>query len=185
MRLFVAIELTEEARQALQAVVDELRPRLALRWAPAENWHLTLKFIGDWPAERRGGIVSALRSVRADAAVPFVVEGLGVLPNMRSPRVFWAGLRHGKDLPGLAAGVEEALAALGVERERRALKPHITLGRVKTKIRPADLQRAIDDYQIQFGSVTADRFALFQSELRPAGAAYRKLEEFVFAEGNS
>jgi len=47
------------------------------------------------------------------------------------------------------------------------------------------LQRVIDDYQIQFGSVTADRFALFQSELRPGGAVYRKLEEFVFAEGNS
>ncbi len=185
MRLFVAIELREEVRQSLQAVVDKLRPRLALRWAPAENWHMTLKFIGDWPAERCGDIVSALGSVRVDAAVPFVVEGLGVLPNRRSPRVFWAGLRHGEELPELASRADEALAALGVERERRAFKPHITLGRVKTKIRPADLQRAIDDYQIEFGSLTADRFALFQSEPRPGGVVYRKLEEFVFAEGNS
>lgn len=185
MRLFVAIKLTEEVRQALQAVVDELRPRLPLRWVPAENWHVTLKFIGEWPAERRVEIVSALRSLRTAAAVPFVVEGLGVLPNMRSPRVFWAGLRHGEQLPKLASHVDEALAALGVERERRAFEPHITLGRVKTKIRPPELQRAIDHYRIEFGSLTADRFALFQSELRPGGAVYCKLEEFVFAERNS
>ncbi|MDA1315211.1 MAG: RNA 2',3'-cyclic phosphodiesterase [Acidobacteria bacterium] len=184
MRLFVAIELSEETRQALQAVVDELRPRLPLRWVAAENWHLTLKFIGEWPAECRCDIVSVLRSVKADAPIRFVLEGLGVLPNIRSPRVFWAGLRHGERLPELTSRVDEALAALGVEQERRAFKPHITLGRLKTKIRPAELQRAIDNYRIEFGSLTTDRFVLFQSELRPGGAVYRKVEEFVFAEEN-
>ncbi len=181
MRLFVAIELTEKVREALRVAVDRLRPQLPLRWVPVENWHLTLKFIGEWPDERRGEVVSALRRVKWAGPIQFAVEGLGVLPSRRSPRVFWAGARHGEDLPELAASVDQALAVLGVERERRAFKPHITLGRVKKRIRPADLKRAIDDGQKEFGPVRTDRFVLFQSELRPSGAVYRKVEEFVVA----
>jgi 2'-5' RNA ligase len=151
----------------------------------AENWHLTLRFIGEWPDERRGEVVSSLRNVRSAGPIQLVVESLGVLPNLRSPRVLWAGVRHEEDLPKLAASVDQALAVLGEERERRAFKPHITLGRVKKKIRQADLERAINDGQKEFGTVRADRFVLFESELRPGGAVYRKVEEFVFAAGRS
>ena len=152
-------------------------PACLLRWVRQENQHLTLKFIGEWPERRCDEVVEALRRVRS-GPIRFTVAGLGVLPNMRSPRVFLAGLRHDDDLPQLAVKVDEALAPLGIERERRAYRPHVTLGRMKGKIRPADLQRAIDEHGREFGEQIVDRFVLFASELRPRGAVYRKIEEF-------
>ena len=177
MRLFTAIELDEGCRQALREVIDALRPGLPMRWVRQENQHLTLKFIGEWPEKRCDEVVEALRCVRS-GPIRFTVAGLGVLPNMRSPRVFLAALRHDDDLPQLASNADETSAPLGIERERRAYRPHVTLGRVKGRIRPVELQRAIDEHGREFGSQIVDRFVLFASELRPTGAVYRKIEEF-------
>lgn len=183
MRLFTAIELDEGCRQALQEAIDAMPPGLPMRWVRQENQHLTLKFIGEWPERRCDEVVEALRRVRS-GTIRFTVTGLGVLPNLRSPRVFLAGLRHDDELPRLAAKVNAALAPLGIERERRAYRPHVTLGRVKGRIRPAELQRAIDEHGREFGLQIVNRFVLFASELRPSGAVYRKIEEFPLTGGD-
>jgi 2'-5' RNA ligase len=179
MRLFVAIELTDEVRRKLRSTLDPLRSRgLQLRWVRPENWHLTLKFIGEWPDERLDEVTRALGGIDPPQAMTLGVRGLGVLPNLKSPRVFWAGVEHGEDLTVLAGRIEQALEPLGVKRDGRPFRPHVTLARFKRKPPRGELQKAIDEFGRDFGAILAERFVLFESRLGSAGSVYRKIAEF-------
>src|ERR1700745_1541462 len=131
MRLFVAIEISAEIRQRINEFVTRLQPRLSnARWVRPEGLHITLKFLGNVPDERRPVIEQALRRIDA-IRFEVSVQRIGVFPNQRSPRVLWVGIESGLDLPNLAKESDNVLASLGFEREKRAFTPHVTLARFK------------------------------------------------------
>jgi 2'-5' RNA ligase len=93
IRAFVAVGLDEETRTAIGAAIEQLRPLgKAVAWVPAENLHLTLKFLGEQTDER---LAEATRGIEdAAAATPrFTVSlhGLGGFPGMERPRIVWIG----------------------------------------------------------------------------------------------
>lgn len=181
MRLFTAIDLPQTVARSLASLLDRLRPYARLRWQPVENLHLTTKFIGEWPQERLPELKDALRPLSGRAPIRIRLEGLGWFPNERAPRVFWTGVKAGKELAELARDTEDALARLGVAREDRPFSPHLTLARVKEPVPLGRLKEAIASLSAQdFGEFTAGGFALYLSELRPQGSVYTKLEEFTF-----
>ncbi len=181
MRLFVAIDLPGEVLAALDRMVARLRPLARISWGRLENLHLTTKFIGEWPEPRLEEVHAALRGLTRRAPIPIQVRGLGFFPNRRAPRVFWAGVEAPGALAELAGATERALAKLGVAEERRPYSPHLTLARIKEPVPLGGLHEAIDQLaSTEFGAFTADRFCLYQSVLRPAGAVYTRLAEFVF-----
>src|SRR6266481_4904328 len=114
MRLFTAIDIPVEVKDKLRALLSHLRPLAKLNWSPAENLHLTTKFIGEWPEPRVDEIKRALSGVRAVGEIKIAVRGLGWFPNARNPRVFWAGVAAGDALKTLARDTEEAVARIGV-----------------------------------------------------------------------
>ncbi|MFB3776579.1 MAG: RNA 2',3'-cyclic phosphodiesterase [Bryobacteraceae bacterium] len=181
MRLFTAIDLPEDVRDRLAALIGRLRPSARLKWSAAGNLHITTKFIGEWPAERLEELATALRGVPGRAPVAVAIRGLGWFPNPRAPRVFWAGVEAGSLLEELARDTDLALTRLGVAREDRPFSPHLTLARIKE---PAPLDRLRDAVSslpsVEFGQFTVDRFCLYESQLRPSGSVYSKLQEFVF-----
>lgn len=185
MRLFVALELTPEVRQALCALVERLqRAEADLRWVRPEGLHLTLKFIGEAPEGKLPSIKEALRRVRSSAPVALDFRGLGYFPDERRPRVFWVGVQASDNLPELAAQVEAALAPLGIPPEKRAYLPHLTLGRFRSAQRLTRLQEEVARLPTtEFGQVETSEFALYQSRLSPGGAAYTCLERFRFVHG--
>src|SRR3972149_12084812 len=133
MRLFVAVELTDEVHTALRELGARLEPAGAdLRWVRREGMHLTLKFIGEVPEAKLPLIQEALARVRSAAPVEMKFRGRGYFPHERRPRVFWVGVEASANLPELAAEVEAALEPLGVARENRPSAPHLPLGRFTT-----------------------------------------------------
>lgn len=179
MRLFTAIDLPEDVRDRLAALIGRLRPSARLKWSVATNLHITTKFIGEWPADRLPELVAALRGVPDRAPVDIAIRGLGWFPNPRAPRVFWAGVEAGPALEGLARGTDQALAGLGIAREDRPFSPHLTLARIKEPVPLDRLRDAISSLQsVEFGQFTADRFCLYESRLHPSGSVYSKLQEF-------
>jgi 2'-5' RNA ligase len=182
MRLFVALELSETVRSALIKLVQQLRGAAAdVRWVRPEGMHLTLKFIGEMPAEKLPPIKAALRGATSPAPVHLDFQGLGYFPNQRRPRVFWVGVHASDNLAPLAAQVEDLLSPLGIVREKRAYAPHLTLGRFKSADGLERLQQLIAALSsTRFGQCDADSFVLYQSRLSPKGAEYTKLEEFAF-----
>ncbi|MEZ4769695.1 MAG: RNA 2',3'-cyclic phosphodiesterase [Caldilineales bacterium] len=128
LRLFIAIELSPVVRSALSATQDDLRrllPPKAVRWTNPEGIHLTLKFLGDMPAERVNAIAQAMAAAaRSFAPFRFTVAGFGCFPNARRANVLWVGV---PDVPKPLAGLQRAtdlhLTRLGFEKEDRPFAP--------------------------------------------------------------
>ena len=179
MRIFIAVDLPQEIRKALGEVQRELRPKTSTtRWVAPESIHITLKFIGEIPEKRLEDINTALTGLTWK---PFTVtvHGVGFFPGMRSPRVFWAGM-EAPTLRGLTEQLDTRMERFGFEREKRAFRPHITLARAKDSRIDSSLVSAAAQYEDHdFGSFTVDRMFLFRSTLKPSGAAYEKLKEFL------
>jgi 2'-5' RNA ligase len=183
MRLFVALDIPEEVRAALEAFVAKLRAACGgARWARLEGVHLTLKFIGEVQPEKAEAIQAALAALPPYARFSMSFRGVGFFPNERRPRVLWAGIEAGAPLAELAAAVESALEPLGIARDERAFSPHLTLARF-------DSPRGLDALHatiakagpLEFGATTAGEFHLYQSILKRGGAEYTRLATFSFA----
>ena len=183
VRLFVALDIPEDVRAKLAALTAKLRPASKeARWPRIEGLHVTLKFIGETPAENAATIRAALDSIPPRAAIPIIFRCLGFFPNERRPRVLWAGVDSGPELAALAAAVEAALEPLGFAREERTFSPHLTLARFDNPGKLDALHAAIEKAgQLEFGAFTAQEFHLYQSVLKPGGAEYTRLSTFSFA----
>jgi 2'-5' RNA ligase len=194
-RLFVGIDIADEIRGRLAEYVQRLErelPRESVKWTRPEGWHLTLKFLGE--TEKLDSIVRELRQIRGK---PFDVRfrGNGFF-TPRSPRIFWVGVEAPETLPQLAAQIDAVLEPLGFEREQRRYSPHLTLARFGSgrpqgsrKDRNANKMYALKHLlaskpeleQIEFGTMTANEFTLYQSQLSPKGSKYAKLERFALS----
>lgn len=181
MRLFTAVEIPDEVRNRLDRLVTHLRPNAHVKWSPVYNLHITLKFIGEWPAEEFEKLQQGLKTLPTRPAVAIDVRGLGWFPNPHQPRVFWAGVHAGPELAQLAADVDAALTPLGVAKEERPFSPHLTLARIKQPTPLQGLRQAVADLEaVDFGAFEASSFFLYRSQPGPAGSIYTKLSEYPF-----
>ncbi len=181
MRLFTGIELPEDIRERLERLLMHLRPAAHLKWSPVYNLHLTLKFIGEWPAEKLPELQSALCSIPARPPIQAEVKGLGWYPNPHHPRVFWVGVQAGEPLLALVRDIDAALTPLGIAAEDRAFSAHLTLARIKDPVPLQALRNAIAQLEsLEFGTFTTDRFHLYRSQPGAAGSIYTKLSEHPF-----
>lgn len=179
MRLFTAIDIPEDVRNRLERLTTHLRPCAHIKWSPVYNLHLTLKFIGEWPAEDVENLQSTLATVAPGPPFEIDVRGVGWFPNPYHPRVFWAGIQSGPELQTLARAVETALLPHGVAKEEREFSPHLTLARIQQPTPLDKLRQAVADLvSVDFGTFTADRFFLYRSQPGSAGSIYTKLAEY-------
>ncbi|MBI3668113.1 MAG: RNA 2',3'-cyclic phosphodiesterase [Acidobacteria bacterium] len=182
MRLFTALDLSQEVFENLQRLLNKLRPAARLRWSRPESLHLTLKFIGEWPEEKLEALCEMLQGVPAPAPFEVQVSGVGFFPNAKAPRVFWAGIAACPELSQLAGEVDRALEPLGVAREARPYSPHLTLARIQERAPLDGLHRAIQAIpSLDFGRFTPDRFYLYQSRLVSGGSVYTRIREFPWS----
>ncbi len=181
MRLFIAIELPDDIRKALAHLQKELRPVTdTARWVNPESIHITLKFIGEVAEPKIEEIDLAIAAVSSKPLI-VTVRNVGFFPGSRSPRVFWVGM-EAPGMEGLAEALDTRLERIGIEKENRAFRPHITMARSRESRIDSALVTAAAKYEThEFGSFTADRFYLVQSTLRPEGAIYNKLKEYPLA----
>ncbi|MDX9788105.1 MAG: RNA 2',3'-cyclic phosphodiesterase [Desulfobacterales bacterium] len=181
LRTFIAVELPPPVVCFAGRVQEIMRAEgIRLGWVRPENLHLTLKFLGDIEADRIAEIKTALASAAQDT-VPFSLSAcrVGVFPGLRQPRVVWLGIEGQVDqLLNLQGQVESALSQVGITPEKRPFKGHLTLGRVKNRIDPDALQRAlIKAEQAESVEFMVESLTLFKSDLKPAGAIYTRLAE--------
>ncbi|MBD3378913.1 MAG: RNA 2',3'-cyclic phosphodiesterase [Candidatus Omnitrophica bacterium] len=181
IRTFVALELAPEMKSELCGLIRSLKSSGAqVKWARSGNLHLTLKFLGDVDESSVPLISEALSRVSGE--VPFFrisFSGIGVFPSWSRPRVIWAGVSRGKkEVEALAAAVSSALESLGFEREKRAFRAHLTLGRVRGGRNTGKLREAAEKAVIPAAVLPVKKVTLFRSELDPGGAMHSVLREF-------
>ena len=178
MRLFTAFDLPDDVKAALDSFLKRLRPAAKLSWSPVENLHITTKFIGEWPEARLPEITRSLSTVPASGAIDITVKGLGWFPDVRRPRVFWAGVDGGEPLRTLARITDQNVGKLGVPSDPRAYSPHLTLARIRKAV-PLDALHATlrslpSGCGFDFGAFRATQFFLYLS----AGGKYTRLVAF-------
>jgi 2'-5' RNA ligase len=183
VRLFVAISLPEEVRWELDKVQGELKtllPRLAATWTKPAGMHLTLRFLGNVPFERVPELSQRLSVALAGfGGLDLICERLGCFPDLRYPRVMWAGIHdEASRLILLFHRIDEAVSAFAEKPAEQRFTGHVTLARLKQISRPdaGRLARFVEGAaQRQYGRWTAKAVALIQSNLSQTGATYTEL----------
>ena len=179
MRLFVAVNLPDQVRQAAWQAAAPLRSKgYPVKWVDSEALHVTLKFLGEVEPQRQSEIVRAIESAVVGSRIfQLAVGGFGAFPNDRRPRVVWIGCEAVAALELIQHRVEQEMHELGFPVEGRPFRPHLTLGRVKRGARASDLagfDSAIRQVEFQ-GDVAVESIDLMQSELARTGARYTVL----------
>ena len=183
LRALIAIEFPKPLQDAVEKQTARLRQTLGhdiVRWIPTQNMHLTLKFLGDIAASHVDFLKQMLaREADSHSQFDLQIDGLGSYPTSRRPRVLWAGLHAPADLLSLQKSIEAGTTRLGYEQEERAFSPHLTIGRVRQNISPAELPKiraALDNIQLgNIGTARVDSIHLFKSDRLPSGSIYTKL----------
>lgn len=181
LRLFVAADPPVEILEDLRSEIEPYREIVAdARWAPVANQHLTLKFLGSVPADDLPPVVVACRAASQTVAPSGArVAGLGAFPSARRARVLWAGIEDPDEVLGrLAASLDEKLAPLGFEAEKRRYTPHLTQARLKV---PRDVRPIVERVEFRSSGFRIADFHLYRSRLSPKGARYEMLESFVLS----
>jgi 2'-5' RNA ligase len=186
IRTFIAIDIPQEAREALAEIQEQLKKsRAGVRWVKLGSIHLTLKFLGDvHPAQIDDIAGVTAQVVRDERFLSLGLAGLGAFPSPRNPRVVWVGIRGEVErLTSIQERLQHNLVVLGFAPERRVFRPHLTLGRVKDKRNRQALIEAMAAMQLpEFNYFDVPEIILYKSDLRPTGAIYTKLHRMALAE---
>ena len=182
MRLFVALDLPAQVREAIVRTTASLRTEApGARWSKPESLHVTLKFLGEADESLLPQIKLALEHIVSSDAVSLSLRGVGFFPDEKRPRVMWCGVTASPNLPDLAAAIERSLHTMGFKPEGRPYVPHITLARLNSARNLEKLVRAAEPLaSYDFGAARESEFHLFESVLKPSGPEYKKLATFRF-----
>lgn len=179
MRLFTGLDVPYELRRNLELLLQLLRPQASINWSPLENLHITTKFIGEWPQTGLDELKSALEQVPRVGDIKIVVRGIGWFPNPHSPRVLFTSVSGEPKLNDLAAAVNAACEGLGIPREEKEYRPHLTLARIRNPEALIKLKQTIAGLpSVDFGAFTATQHHLYLSEPKGSRSVYTKLASY-------
>jgi 2'-5' RNA ligase len=175
-RLFVAIRPPEEIRDLLLDAMDDSAD---FRWQSDEQLHLTLRFVGEVDRPLADDLAAELARIHSPA-FELRINGTGRF-EQRSSGALWAGVEPREAVAVLAAKVERACIAVGLEPERRAFHPHITLARWKGR-RNHEVARFLTSTRGLASEPFAVReFILFESRLSKHGAHYEEVARYALS----
>jgi len=182
MRSFISVEIPEEAKKKFVPVDNFLRnSTLSLKLIKIENLHLTLKFLGEVREERLKGLIETCQIIGGTFS-PFSsrLKGIGIFPNIKIPRIIWAGVEKGKEnLKEITKLLEQKLEKKGFSPEKREFQGHLTLARVRKRAKGEKfLENLVEEFkEKQFCSFPVTKFYVMKSELKKEGPTYTVLEE--------
>ena len=184
-RTFIAIELPHGIKKEIAGFQENIASSgFPVRWIPVKNIHITLKFIGEIPE-------SLVQQIERDILTsppmcePFTVKigGTGVFPNLKRPRIFWVGIAAGgHEIQLLSSALEEQLFSLGIPKEERKFRAHITIGRFRHQRHMKTIQEFVSQNILNAGEFQVEKIVLMKSTLRPSGAEYSVVKEHSLLE---
>lgn len=186
VRAFIALPIPEAVKDQVERVQVELRrvlPAKPVRWTKRDQFHLTLRFLGNVPADRLTELTDALRKVTAGFPVlKLRAERIGCFPHPRFPRVVWVWVHDDEEqLPVLQRGIESEVEKFAESKADKEFTGHVTLARINGIKRPEAEALAKQMHAMTercFGEWTANEVKLMRSELFQSGALHTVLAAF-------
>ena len=174
-RVFVAIRPPAEVREGLLGACEGIH---GARWQDDSQLHLTLAFCGEVDGVQAEDLIEALAEIEA-APFPAEVNGVGHFERKHVPTAVWASVPLSRPLAQLQGRVERACRRAGIETDRRAFRPHITLARLPRSSGPLGGWLA-EHGTLRAGPWEVGGFTLYESHLRGDGPLYLPLVDYEF-----
>ena len=181
IRSFLAFDIESETVQKRLAAVQKLLVQTGadLKLVETQNIHITVRFLGDITPATAEKIFTEMQQIQF---TPFNVQikSLGAFPDLRYPRVVWAGITEGADqLKTVFSQLEPRLRSLGFAPDPKGFSPHLTIVRVKSGRNKAQLADFVTkNANYDFGAIKAECLRLKRSDLTPRGPVYSTLKEY-------
>lgn len=174
-RVFAAMPLPTEIRMALADRLSSID--MPGKVVPPENWHVTLRFLGQVDEVTYERFLGLLSSADLGSTFKVGLGGLGAFPNARRATVMWVGVGQGSsDLVRLAGVCEDAAQGAGLSPEDRPFHPHLTLSRIRP---PENLKSRLDGFEAMDVSWRCETVVVYESRLGSGGTRYEPLENFA------
>ena len=166
-RLFTALEIPRDAALSLSLLRGGLP---GARWIDVENYHITLRFIGDVEGHVADEIANALDRVHR-SSFSLTLSGVGAFGG-RKPHAVWAGVSASPDLNALQGEIERICQRLGLPSDPRKFMPHVTLARLRNSS-PAEVALYLSARgNFSAASFKVGRFVLMSSRDSVGGGPY-------------
>ncbi len=182
MRAFLGLPVAKPVKDFLEARRDKLIDLPASKSVAPENFHVTVKFLGDITQEQCRKITSGLhRRLFTPGPIDVKISGYGAFPNPSFPRVIWAGVKPLKPLKKIFEAAESVGEYVGIKAEKHDYVPHVTLMRLK---KPKSCRAAVNEWlreesERRPAEFSIDRLILYESELTDSGPIYTEREEWM------
>ncbi|MGB3209353.1 MAG: RNA 2',3'-cyclic phosphodiesterase [Desulforhopalus sp.] len=168
IRLFVAVDIPEPVQMEVKGMGSSIP---GARPVPAEQLHLTLKFIGEVEGSRLLDIHDALQEI-VFTKFSLRLKSVGTFPPRGRPRVLWTGVEPAEGPAALRSIIERTLAAINIPRDKKKFTPHLTLARLRNCPIHHLQQFLAGNVFFQSTEFTVERFHLYSSKLTKKGALH-------------
>ncbi|MBN2062521.1 MAG: RNA 2',3'-cyclic phosphodiesterase [Deltaproteobacteria bacterium] len=184
IRSFLAFKLPPDIRSMVDKISQDLREsRMDVKWVELEKIHLTILFLGDLEESDIHRMESTIEKLcRQYSHFNLSLDGIGLFPNNKKPRVLWLGIGGSLDrMCVFRDDLQDHLEPFRIKREGRAFKPHLTLGRFRN---PAGNNEGLREITMKYRIISSpicpvNELFLFKSELKPSGAIYTRLNSWA------
>jgi len=169
-----------EARQELMATLSDER----ISWVIPERYHITLRFIGDTRVKDIPGIGhSLMEQVNVPRKTTISLSTAESFGPRKKPRVIWVGFEQNTLFESLRENVDRGLEVVGIPREGKSFRAHLTLGRIRGLKDLASYYDVMDRMRDRFREqVVFERLVFYRSELGSGGPVYTPLYQLDFAD---
>lgn len=177
-RLFISFDIPGEIQNRIIDLRDQLYQSRQVKWEKKEKLHITAKFLGDTEESLIPDILSRLEEViKKYSKIKAEFFRFGLFYKMNRPKILWLGLKENEKLTKLFRDIEDKLADLGFEKEKRKFKPHLTILRIKGN---EDFKKIKEMTSVEFEPIIFDiqNVSLIKSELKPGGSVYSTIKSF-------
>ncbi len=183
-RLFFALPIDSETGKSLKPVFRKLSEyKINLTVVSPENYHITLKFLGNVREHEFQSLIRQLNSFTIEKkTLSYTARGLGAFPAIRRARVLWCGIQTDTEyIEYIKNSVEDIALNVGIKREKRRFKPHLTLARVRKKSAVSDdiISYIEQNRDTEYIESVFSKLVLYESRLSQDGPQYTELESIT------
>lgn len=184
-RLFIAIKIKPDDNMLKQYyALRQALNRSSIKWVEPENFHLTLKFLGDTYEEGISVVNKVIDTVvRSKRSFDFEITNTGIFGSKYNPRVIWFGIHDNGRISSLGNEIIDKLDEVGFERDRQNFVPHLTVGRIKKIDDKEIFNRVIMNFKkVYLQKTKVKQVLLFESILRREGPVYNIISSHELAD---
>jgi RNA 2',3'-cyclic 3'-phosphodiesterase len=178
-RIFIAVDISDEARQKTALYIDGLRrefPQLRVGWERSEKLHLTLKFLGDVNDQELAEVQEAVKKAASShRAFRMSLGETGKFPPKGDPKILWIGADDGGKLTTVTSELDMLLRPLGFEPEKRRFSPHLTIARLREPRLSSELATKHLENEFEPVGFEVREILIYESKLLPKGSIYTQI----------